>query len=161
MSRANQFDPVNSNNSTTLTGTVVAAAVPSIKLSMTETGQVVPVATGQSIVFAMTVTNAGPNAATNVVLQETLPANVTYYASAPSQGLAPSIINGQVAEDLGTIAPGASATFYLQVIPKLPRPLHQLRRGQQLRPPLRPHGLRDLLDPDPFGPQRHRRGRPQ
>jgi uncharacterized repeat protein (TIGR01451 family) len=116
----NQFDPVSSNNSTTLTATVKAATTPSIKLALAQTGTVVPMAGGQSIVYTMTVTNSGPDAATNVHLMEALPANVTYHASAAMQGSAPSVVNGVVSENFGTIAAGATATLYLQVIPNAP-----------------------------------------
>ena len=113
----NQYDPSSSNNSTTLTSTVQAAI---FNLSLAQTSTLVPVAGGQSVVYTMTVTNSGPNAATDATLVDTLPANATYYASAPTQGSAPSLANGVITENFGTIAPGATATFHLQVIPKGP-----------------------------------------
>ena len=116
----NQYDPVASNNSTTLTATVQASATSRIALGLGQSSTLVPVAGGQSVVYTVTATNAGPDAATNVTLIDTLPANVTYHASSTTKGTAPSPANGAITVNFGTISPGATATFNLQVIPKVP-----------------------------------------
>ena len=114
----NQYDPVTSNNSTSLTNTVTVAPSTNIHLLLGQTATPVPTAAGLTLVYTISASNSGPEAATNVTLLDTLPANVTYVASSTAQGSPPSLANGVITKNFGTIAPGASVTFYLQVLTK-------------------------------------------
>jgi uncharacterized repeat protein (TIGR01451 family) len=80
-----------------------------------------PVLFDQNLTYTLTVTNTGPNAATNVVLTDTLPptANATYVpglaTSSQGQVLPPS--NGTVTANIGTLLPNSIATVTIVVIP--------------------------------------------
>ena len=63
---------------------------------------------GQSVVFTLTVANGGPQSATNVVIEDLLPAGLTFVSSTPSQG---SYVNGTGIWTVGTIASGGNATL--------------------------------------------------
>jgi uncharacterized repeat protein (TIGR01451 family) len=63
---------------------------------------------GQNVVFTLTVTNGGPSAATNVLIEDLLPAGMTFVSSTPSQG---SYVSGTGIWTVGTINSGANATL--------------------------------------------------
>jgi large repetitive protein len=65
---------------------------------------------GSSVVFTLTLNNAGPNPATNVAVQDTLPAGYTFVSSTPSQGTYSNITGVWT---VGTVNSGASATLQL------------------------------------------------
>lgn len=80
-------------------------------LSLTKTVDDATPISGQQVTFTVTVSNAGPSSATNVIVQDSLPAGLTFVSSTPSQGTFDNT-TGQWAA--GTIASGSSAT--LQVV---------------------------------------------
>ena len=80
-------------------------------LSLTKTVDDATPTSGQNVTFNVTVSNAGPSSATNVVVQDSLPAGLTFVSSMPSQGTFDSA-TGQWT--VGTITSGGSAT--LQVV---------------------------------------------
>ena len=55
-------------------------------LSVTKTALTSPVVAGTNLDYSIVVSNLGPSTATNVVLVDTLPAEVAYVSSTPSQG---------------------------------------------------------------------------
>jgi uncharacterized repeat protein (TIGR01451 family) len=59
--------------------------------------------------YTMTVTNQGPDTATNVQLADPAPAGITYLAATPSQGTC-SVAPALVTCTLGTIVPGQTVT---------------------------------------------------
>ena len=62
---------------------------------------------GETISYTLTVTNAGPNAATGVTVSDTLPTGLTYVSSAPA-----ATVSGQTLSwTLGTLAASASQTI--------------------------------------------------
>ncbi len=65
-------------------------------------------ATGQNIIFTITINNDGPAMANGVVVTDLLPAGVAFVSSTPSQGTY-NATNGQWS--LGSIASGATATL--------------------------------------------------
>ncbi len=65
---------------------------------------------GSTVTFTITVRNNGPNAATNVAVQDQLPAGLTLVSATPSQGSYNSVTGVWA---VGTLASGATATLTL------------------------------------------------
>lgn len=88
------------------------------------TGQ--PVVQGSNIVYSITVSNAGPGAASGVVVSSRLTDNEATWTDAvistPSQGSCSNSAAGIVC-DLGTLQPGAKATIFVVDAPDLLRNL--------------------------------------
>jgi uncharacterized repeat protein (TIGR01451 family) len=79
-------------------------------LSITKTDDPDPVLVGENVTYHLTVKNNGPDAATNVVATDTLPANSTYVSATPSQGMC-SPSGGKVICNLGNMNNGDTATI--------------------------------------------------
>ncbi len=82
----------------------------SADLSISKSADPDPVAVGQSLTYLVTVDNKGPGAATNVVVTDTLPAEVSF--SSVSAGCSNS---GVVVCNLGTIASGSNKSVEIVV----------------------------------------------
>jgi uncharacterized repeat protein (TIGR01451 family) len=99
-------DPNSSNNSATVTGSVAGAAA---DLAVTNVGPA-NANEGDNATYTVTVTNNGPNAATGVVLTDTLGANLRYVSATASQGTFTQ--SGSVVTfNVGSIAVGGSVTL--------------------------------------------------
>jgi uncharacterized delta-60 repeat protein/uncharacterized repeat protein (TIGR01451 family) len=85
-------------------------------LLVTVTGPQEPnsVVAGSPFTYNVSVTNRGAVNATNVVLTDTLPAGVSYVGSTASNGT-PNESGGVVTDNVGTLAPGATATLTINV----------------------------------------------
>jgi uncharacterized delta-60 repeat protein/uncharacterized repeat protein (TIGR01451 family) len=85
-------------------------------LLVTVTGPQGPnsVIAGDAFTYNVTVENRGAVAATSVVLTDTLPAGVSYVGSTASVGT-PNESGGVVTDNVGTLAPGATATLTINV----------------------------------------------
>lgn len=105
---ATEPDPVPANNSATAATTVNAA-----NLSVTKTDAPDPVNAGSNLTYTVTVANAGPSAATSVVLTDTLPAGVTFVSATMPCTQA----GGVVSCALGTINSGANVVITIVVTP--------------------------------------------
>ena len=81
------------------------------------------IAIGTPFAFTINVSNAGPAAATNVVLQDTLPEGATFVSATTSSGSCTQA-NGLVRCTLGTLAGGGTATISVTVNPTIAGP-HQ------------------------------------
>lgn len=91
-----------------------AGAQPPADLALTKTASPSPVPFGSNLVYTLTVTNRGPNAATNVVVTDTLPAGLVYDDADTLQGS--TARTGQsVRFDLGTITNGQSLSMTIEV----------------------------------------------
>ena len=77
-------------------------------LSVTKTASTLTPNVGDNITFTITVSNAGPDAATNVTVADLLPSGYTYVSKLPSQGTYTQASGAWV---IGTIANGGSATL--------------------------------------------------
>ena len=107
------------SNATDSNGTNSTAAGPGVivgtaDLAITKTTNVTQAQTGNTINYTITVTNNGPDAATNVIVNDDLPAGLQFVSATPSQG---SCNNADpLSCNLGTLASGASATIALQAL---------------------------------------------
>ena len=81
ISAADQFDPQTGNDQATATETPQQS-----DLALTKTVSNARPNVGDTITFTVTLTNAGPDAATNVRVTDLLPAGLTFVSSTPSQG---------------------------------------------------------------------------
>jgi uncharacterized repeat protein (TIGR01451 family) len=69
---------------------------------------------GDTVIYGLTITNNGPDDAADVTVTDPLPAGGTFVSATPSSGTC-QIAAGTLACNLGSLAPGASATIQLQV----------------------------------------------
>ncbi len=76
-----------------------------------------PVLVGATLDYALTVHNAGPSAATDVVLSQTLPADVTFSSASPGSC---THVSGTVTCPLGAIASGDDVTVTVHVTADAP-----------------------------------------
>ncbi|MEM7584672.1 MAG: DUF11 domain-containing protein [Acidobacteriota bacterium] len=104
---ASTTDPDSTDDSTSEDTTVGAEA----DLSISKTDSVDPVAAGENLTYTVTVNNAGPSDAANVVVTDTLPAGVTLVSTS---GCAEDP-NGVATCTLGTIAAAGSAQYTITV----------------------------------------------
>ena len=74
---------------------------------------------GNTLTYTLTVSNAGPSNATDVVLTDTLPGSVTFVSATPSQG-SPCTGTTTITCNLGTINNPGNATVQIVVIPNTP-----------------------------------------
>jgi uncharacterized repeat protein (TIGR01451 family) len=98
-----ETDPSAGNNSTT-EDTAVGDRT---DLAVTKASSPDPVQPGATLTYTVTVTNNGPDAATGVVLTDTLPGTVIYVSASATSGMC-SQSSGTVTCNIGAIANGAS-----------------------------------------------------
>lgn len=110
-------DPDPANNQAQATTTVTPPSAGSANLSIAKAGAPDPVSPGGSLVYTITVANAGPDAAAGVQVTDTLPGGVSFVSASPSQGTCGP--PNPVACDLGSLATGASATIAITVVAPL------------------------------------------
>ena len=84
-------------------------------LSITKTDSPDPVTVGGTLTYNISVTNSGPNSASNVVVTDTIPGSTTFVSASSSQGSCSG--TSTVTCNLGTLTNGASATVTIVVIP--------------------------------------------
>ena len=100
-------DPNPADNSVSVDTTVTAEA----DLAVTKVDDVDPVLAGDALSYTLTVSNAGPSDATDVVVTDTLPAGMTLVSTTGCT----EDPNGVPICTLGTIAAGGSAQFTVSV----------------------------------------------
>jgi len=99
-----------------LAATPGIAMAASADLSIIKSDSADPVTTGSQLTYSITVSNAGPDAATAVTVTDDLPGHVDFTSATASQGSCADK-GKKVTCDLGTLASGASATVTLKVVP--------------------------------------------
>lgn len=112
----NEPDPDPGDNSDTESTTVEGAGPASANLSVVKTDNPDPVIVNQQLTYTVTVTNLGPDAATNVVVTDTLPAGATFGSATPDQGSCGEAA-GVVTCNLGGITSGSSVNITIIVTP--------------------------------------------
>lgn len=111
VTRVDQADPDSSpaNNVESEDDQDSATVTPqSIDLSLSKTVNNSAPNVGDSVIFTITTSNAGPSVATNVSVRDVLPAGLTFSTSSPSQG---SYNPGNGIWTVGNINPSNSATL--------------------------------------------------
>src|SRR5919198_1865247 len=86
------------------------------EMSITKVGSPNPVNVGQDLTYTITTTNNGPDDATTVVVNDSVPAGVSITSATASQGTC-TVTGQDVSCDLGTITATQSATVTLVVVP--------------------------------------------
>ena len=99
------------NNTSTTDVTVVAEA----DLSLTKTVSAAASQIGGTLTYDITVSNAGPSAATNVVVTDTLPTGVTFVSGTGPAGEVLSEVGGVVTANMASLASGASGNISITV----------------------------------------------
>ncbi|MBN1269844.1 MAG: DUF11 domain-containing protein [Kiritimatiellae bacterium] len=84
-----------------------------VDLSVTKTGAPDPLVTGSSVVFTITLSNAGSDSAAGVTVTDTLSASMVFDAAASSPGLAED--GGMITYNAGSLAGGASTSLTIAV----------------------------------------------
>jgi uncharacterized repeat protein (TIGR01451 family) len=104
-------DPDNSNNRFSVPTTVSAQA----DLSVVKSGSPNPVLAGNLLTWTITASNAGPSTATSVLLEDTLPAGVTFVSGVNNGGQTVCTLVQTATVDcaIGTLQPGQTATVQL------------------------------------------------
>lgn len=100
----------NSANSTGSASPVTAAAATAV-LSVSKTTVTTSTTNGSIVDYTITVSNAGPSTATNVVVTDTLPASLQFISATPTQGTCNAA--SPVVCNLGTILASENATITL------------------------------------------------
>jgi uncharacterized repeat protein (TIGR01451 family) len=104
-----QFDPIPGNNSVSASTTVNPSSDLAVALAGPES-----VIVGSNFTYTVTVTNLGPSAATNIVVNDALPGALAFISATSAQGTVTNS-NGLVAWTFGSLASGASATLTIIV----------------------------------------------
>ena len=114
-----EVDPVGSNDSATEQTTVVPTGPAMADLAVTKSDTPDPVISGGGqLTYSITVSNNGPDDATNVLLVDTLPAEVTFDTATPSAGDCDQVVTlGEVECRLGSLASGNNMTVTFVVTP--------------------------------------------
>ena len=110
------FDPDMSNNQANDSVTFASIA----NLGITKSDSPDPVIAGVALTYTVTITNAGPSPAPNVVVRDALSALVSFQSATPSQGACEAgVVPGDPAKpltcNLGTLANGGMATLTVVV----------------------------------------------
>jgi uncharacterized repeat protein (TIGR01451 family) len=111
---ADQFDPDPGNNTASATETPQQA-----DLAVTKTVSSTKPNLGDVITYTVTLTNKGPNAATNVVVHDLVPAGLAVVGATPGQGNYDPVTGMWT---VGTVASGASTTLLIQARVNSPVP---------------------------------------
>ncbi|HEY9853283.1 MAG TPA: DUF11 domain-containing protein, partial [Leptolyngbyaceae cyanobacterium] len=114
-------DPTPSNNDGSQPSSQVTTTVTpqTTNVQVTQAGPTTPVPAGSNVTLTTGVTNNGTIPATNVILTNPLPPNVTFVSATPSQGTC-TFANGSVTCNLGTINPNQTVNVAIVVIPTQP-----------------------------------------
>ena len=93
---------------------VFTTTEPEVDLQITKTDSNDPVVVGDAFEYTLLIVNAGPSTATNVIVTDTLPIEITSTGATASQGTA-SVTAGVLNASLGILDPGESATVTVLV----------------------------------------------
>jgi uncharacterized repeat protein (TIGR01451 family) len=86
-------------------------------LSIVKTSSPNPVEVNTAHTYTLTISNGGPDEATNVTVTDILPASFTIGTITPSQGTCSPLVGTTLTCNLGTIANGGNATVTIEATP--------------------------------------------
>jgi uncharacterized repeat protein (TIGR01451 family) len=95
---------------------LIQPLAPEADLEISKVDSPDPVTVGENLTYTITVTNRGPDGATNVVVTDTLPSGVTFVSASPEC----VHVAGVVTCNLGNIPAGGSVTITIVVTPTAP-----------------------------------------
>ena len=110
---SDSYDPVASNNTSSVTTQVIPAA----DLAVSLTGSASTANTIDDFTYTVVVTNNGPDQATDVEVNDTLPAGATVVSLSSTSGV-PTQTDGVVSLSIGSLDQGATATMTIVVAPE-------------------------------------------
>ena len=111
---ANETDPVLANNSATVISTVTnVPVVLQADVKLTALAAPEPVGVSNNLVYTLTITNRGPNAASGVVVSNRVPANVTFVSA--TGGNTP--LGGILLIGLGSLAANGTTNAQVTIQP--------------------------------------------
>ncbi|MGH2955497.1 MAG: hypothetical protein ACRDL6_00680 [Solirubrobacterales bacterium] len=110
---ANEIDAVLARFGVTIDGTGSAGNSADVSVAMTDSPD--PATAGQDLTYTIVAANAGPDTATGVKLEDTLPPEVTLVSATSTQGTCEG--TSTVTCALGALAGGSSATISVKVTP--------------------------------------------
>ena len=131
VSHSDQFDPNLANNTATASINPQQADLQVSKTVSDPTPNV-----GDTVTYTITVTNNGPDTASNVTVQDLLPAGLSFVSATPSQGTYDSSTG---VWNVGTVTTTAAQTLTIQATVDSPSPLTNTAMI----------GHHDQYDPDP------------
>jgi uncharacterized repeat protein (TIGR01451 family) len=105
------------NSSSMTSASNTTTVTPNADLAVSQTATPTPGLITQPLTYSITVSNNGPNAASGVVLTDTLPANTSFVSASASEGQVPTQAAGVVTANLGTVAANSVATVLVTVVP--------------------------------------------
>ena len=108
---SDQLDPDSTPNNSSISEDDDDAA-PKVDLSITKTVSTTTPSVGSKVVFTLVISNAGPAAATGIIVRDILPANLTYQSDTGGG----AYNNGTGMWTVGTLAIGASKTLQITVV---------------------------------------------
>jgi uncharacterized repeat protein (TIGR01451 family) len=106
-------DPDLTNNDATVTVVAYTGQEPTADLSLTKRASAVQASVGATFIYELTISNAGPDNATGVLVTDTLPAELIFVSVTSTQGNCSG--TDTILCDLGTLANGASAVVTITV----------------------------------------------
>ena len=112
---SDSLDPNPSNN----TSTVITQVGPAADLQVALASSPSPVVLGRDFDYIVTLTNAGPSAATGIVLTDTLPVGAKFVSAGSDQGVTPVYSAGVVTLSLSTLQSGTTATMTIEMNPQV------------------------------------------
>ena len=115
---ANQADDIAANNTASFSSVVSPLA----DVGVTVTASPQPVNVGGLLTYTVTVTNIGPSAASGVLLNDVLPASVTFVSVTADSGPAPVESAGTVTDAIDVLAAGQSVVVTIMVMPTAASP---------------------------------------
>ena len=112
--RATELDPNPANNASTAAITVSPVAIADLTLTLSGSGATVPV--NGTYTYAITVRNAGPNAATGVTVSDAAPAGMRWTYVQWSQGTCAASTPSLITCSVPTLASGASVQISIRAV---------------------------------------------
>jgi uncharacterized repeat protein (TIGR01451 family) len=110
---ANTASAGSSNGGSGSASSSVTVTCPVIDLAITKSDSPDPVVVGNQLTYTLVVTNNGPDPATNAVVTDSLPSEVTFVSATSSQGTCSG--SNPVTCQLGTMPVGATVTIVIVV----------------------------------------------